>query len=496
MNRDLLHAPEKIFAKSAGAVSRFVAFIRRYRLPGLIDLESPPDADRLFQTLEVKKRARLDGSLNQPSSEEEIISGAQRDIVDYHRKLQARARGKIEKLAARLLRQANRIEPSEVSDCVRDMPAKCRNRIDRVRAEFDSKLKILHAQEDYLRQRQDQSDQPGKEENSGGAAARILAYAMTLVAVAIASLALGSDVLWEGEVGSLLSLEAAIAIAIVAVVSPFAIAVRAGRAIGTMLNPNRSPFRPAMLLTTLILVIVAFSCAHLTIVVADPSADGAASIAAAFNSMTTEPNAFIGDTNALKAFGIVMVAGFLGFILGNLSINTDAASADTRVASLIARESREKLTRYVCRQVNSIVDATEKDADRSANRLRKQFKAFSKCVEQARETEAIYDNYLTGLEESCNLLLERYRQANAAARSTAIPPSFSELMSFRLEGASRKLFFNDGIERYRQAEKEMQEFLETIASVRRELWTLNRDTIRSLGAAEPHVESDESYAYP
>ena len=41
----------------------------------------------------------------------------------------------------------------------------------------------------------------------------------------------------------------------------------------------------------------------------------------------------------------------------------------------------------------------------------------------------------------------------------------------------------------------MKDFSATIAKVRRELSNLNRDTIQSLGAAEAHEKTDESYAY-
>lgn len=495
MNRDRFLMPSKASAESAGAVSRFISFLRRHRLPGMFDLASPPDADSLFVTLEVEKRARFDGGNNLPSSSEEVISGAQRDIVDYHRKLQDRARGKVEKLAAKLLTEARRIDPSEVTDCLRDMPSKCQKKIDRVRAEFDSKLKLLHAQEVYKQQCLDHNDEQSQEDDSGEAATKVFFFVIMLAVASLASLALGSDILWGGDIGSLLNAEAAIAVAIIAVVVPFLIAVVVRKPVSAKLNRKRPAFRLAMLLTTALLGLVAFSCAHLIIVSADASVASAADISAVLNAMTIEPGAFRGDVNALKGFGVVIVTGLLGFVLGNLGINTDSENDDVHAANLNAREGREKLTRQLRKQVNGIVDAAEKDVDSSAKRLQKQFKKLSRLVEQARDTQARYDDYLAGLEESCNLLLERYRQANAAARNTAIPPSFSEQICFRLEGASRKSFFKDGIERHRQADIEMKDFSETIAKVRRDLWNLNRDTIQSLGAVEAHEETDESYAY-
>ncbi len=185
----------------------------------------------------------------------------------------------------------------------------------------------------------------------------------------------------------------------------------------------------------------------------------------------------------------------MAFVLGNLSINSDSENDDLRVDYLDACKGREKLTRHIHKKVNHIVDAAEKGVDSSANRLQKQFKKLSRLVERARDSQARYDDYLAGLEESCNLLLERYRQANAAVRNTAIPPSFSEQISFRLEGASRRSFFEEGIERHRQADAEMNDFSEAIARVRRELRKLNRDAIQTFGAGEAYEETGESCAY-
>ena len=495
MNKNRIPMPSEASPESEGAASRMISFLRRHRLPGILDLASPPDADRLYVTLEVEKCAGSDGSNDLPVSSEEIISGSQGEIVDYHRKLQDRARTKVKKLAAKLLAEARRVDPSEVTDRLRDIPSKCQNKIDRALAGFDSKMKLLHEQENYEQQCVDDNDEPSRESDSGRLATKAIFFVMMLVAATFASLALGSDILWGGGAGSLLNIDPAITVGVIAVVIPFLIAVGVSKPVSAKRNRERPVFRLAMLLTTVFLGLFAFSCAHLIIVSADSSVAGAADIFSAINAMTTDPGAIRGDVSALKGFGVVMAMGLLGFVLGNLSMNTDAANDDARTASFHARWERENLTSQLREQVNGIVDAAEKDVDRSAKRVQVQFKKLSRLVEQARDTQAIYDDFLVGLEESCNLLLERYRQMNAGMRNTAIPPSFSEQISFRLEGASRKSFFEDGIELHRESDNEMKEFSETVAKVRRDLRNLNRNTIQSLGSVEAHVKIDETYAY-
>lgn len=476
--------PSIASAKNAGAVSRLGSFLRRHRLPGTFDLASPADTDSLFVILDIEKRARFDGDSNLPSSSEETLSGTQREIADYHGKLRDRARGKVKKLAGKLLGRARQIDPSAMTNRLREIPSKCQNRIDRVRAEFDSKLKLLHAQEEYRQQCLDRDDEPNQEDDSGGTATKAIIFVIMLAVASLASIALGSEIMWGEDVGPLLSAEAAIAFVITAVAVPFLIAVVDSKRASTRLNRNRLASFLTMFLVAALLGLVALSCAHLIIVPADSSVASAADSAVVLNTMMAEPGAFMEDVNALKGFGIVIVTGLLGFVLGKLSISTDYKNDGVRAAHLDARESREKLARRFRRQVNGIVDAAEKDVDSSAKHLQKQFRKVSKLAEQARETQARYDDYLAGLEESCNLLLERYRQVNSAVRSSAIPPSFSEQICFRLEGASRKSFIKDGIERFRQADIEMKSVSATIAKVRRDLWNLNRETIQSLDAVQ------------
>jgi hypothetical protein len=317
---------------------------------------------------------------------------------------------------------------------------------------------------------------------------------MMLAAAGLASLALGSDILWGGGAGALLKTEPAIMVGVIAVMLPFLIAVGVSKPVSAKLNHDRPAFRLAMLLTTALLGLVAFSCAHLVIVFANSSVTSEADIFTAINAMTSDPGAIMGDVNAFRGFGIVMGMGLIGFWLGNLSINT-VAQSDSRASHFDARRVREKLTRQVRKQVNAIVDAAENDVDKSEKRVQKQFKKLSRLVEQGRDTQAIYDDFVARLEESCNLLLERYREANAAARTTNIPPSFSEQICFRLEGASRKSFFEDGIERHRQTDNEMMSFSETVAKARSDLRKLNRDVLHSLGAVEAREETEKAYVY-
>jgi hypothetical protein len=494
MIKSFIRLPSKLSKEGDDVASRFVSRLRRYHVPGRFDLASPPNADSLFVSLDVEQRANLDGGNNLPYSSEEVISGSQKEIVDYHRKLHDKARRKVEKRSAKLLAETRRVDPSAVRHRLRDMPSKCQNKIDRVLAELDSKLKLLHAQEEYEQQCVDENPAESQNDESGGFAAKAIFFLMMLATAGLAALALGSDIFWGGGAGSLLKFDPAITVGVLTVMVPFLVAVGVSKPVSARLNHERPTFRLAMILTTAFLGLLAFWCGHLIMVSANSSTASAADIFVAIDSMTTDPGAISGDVFALRGFGVVMVMGLLGFWLGNLSINTAEEKDDTLTAHFQARRERENLTRQVRKQINDILDAAENDLDKLEKRVQKQFNKLSRLVEQARETQTFYDDFVAGLEESCNLLLERYREVNTVRRTTTNPPSFSEQICFRLEGASRKSFFEDSIERHLQFENEMRSLSEIVAKVRSELRDLNRKTLRTLGAVEAPEETFEAVA--
>jgi uncharacterized membrane protein YhaH (DUF805 family) len=480
--------------ESAGFVRRFMSFLRRRRMQNLLDLASPPDAESLFEILEVGERAGFDGRNNLPPSSEESIAGFQREIVDYHRKLQDKARNKVKKLAARLLAAARRADPSEVTDRLRDVPSKCQNDIDRVLSEFGSKMTFLAEQEASAQQDQDDGEEQRSENDLVRLVSNVIVFVLMFAVTGATAVTLGSKLIWGADAEPLLTAGLATGVAALAVVIPFLVAVGVSNRRSVPRDRQRSAFRSALFLITVFLSLVALFCAHLINVSPDTSAFTANDVAAARNAMVTDPGAIVANFDALKGLGVVMVVGFLGFLLGTQAVGKDAANGNSRAAQLRICGERKELTGQLRKQINKAVDSAEKEVNASVKRFQRQHKKLSRFAEQANDTQVLYDDFLAGLEESCNLLLERYRQTNSAARNTDIPPSFSEQICFRMEGASRRLFFEEGIERYRKSDNAMKDLADTAADVRRKLRDLNKGSIQSLEAVESH-EEDGAHAF-
>jgi hypothetical protein len=486
--------PRIFSAEFAGIVHRFLSLLRRHRMQWMLDLTSPPDTDVISAILDVEKRAGTDGSNNLPSASDTGITGSQKDIVDYHRRLKARARSRVEKLAVKLNATARRVEVSKTANRLRDIPSKCRNKLDRVLAEFESKGAIVRKREEPMQQTSNKREVESTEADSGRFAATATYIVLTLAVLAIATFALSSELIWGAGAGPLLYTDPAFGIAAIAVVVPFIFGVSIGNQAGVPLSHKRPASRIAILLTIGFLIILASFCAHLIMRATDTQAFAIKDAAAALNAMIADSGAIASDINALKGFGVVLIVGLLGFLLGNKAVGTDEEKDSVHMADLDAGKYSEAEAKRLRKRINKIIDASEREVDRSVKYLQKQFNKLSQLVEQARDTQVLYDNYLAGLEECCNMVLERYRDINTAERNTDMPPSFSERISFRLEGASRILFFEDGIKRHQKSDDEMKALHDAVAETRQNLRDLNRIAICTLDADALHREAEETYA--
>ena len=211
--------------EGASIMLRFISFLRRHRVHTTLNLGYLPGVHFLCVALDIDKRAAAEGRKNLPSPSEVTISGSQKDIVEYHRKLQASARSKVKKLAARLDAAARQVDPSETINRLRDIPSKCQHRIDRILAELESKDTPVRQQDGSAQQSGD-SDAQRKAAESQGNASKAVFFMMMLAVGAIVVLALGSDLVLGGNSGPLLDLGSAFVIACMTMVLPYLVAVR------------------------------------------------------------------------------------------------------------------------------------------------------------------------------------------------------------------------------------------------------------------------------
>jgi phosphate uptake regulator len=77
-------------------------------------------------------------------------------------------------------------------------------------------------------------------------------------------------------------------------------------------------------------------------------------------------------------------------------------------------------------RINKTIDDAEAEIIRTSRQLKANVRKYSELVEKVKESSASLAPYEIALEETCNIMLCRYRDANIKARQSAIPLSFSE----------------------------------------------------------------------
>ena len=459
-----------------------------------VDLSSPPAVDRVSALLEVENRARAEGGKDDPPSSEEVIAGTQQEIVDYFRRLQDAARRKVERFEARMAAAVMKVDVSEAIERLRDVPSRCENDVGRIAADFQSKLDFLRDREVHERRviaAGEKQDEEGSE--STGTSSRGIYLMLILAVIGAASLALGGRSVWGVNAEALLSTKWAITIAVIAGVVPYMLAAGVGRHHFLTSDRERLAFRVAVILTTVLTILLAFFGGHLIHLTATGMVPA---MADAFAAIATDPDVIKADHDAWKGFFLITIVGLLAFNFGNQAAGASAGVYSRDDAYLRAGREREELTRQLRKRINDTVDAAEKGIERKSARLRRRVRRLSRLVDQANDTQAQYRNYTASLEDSCNLLLERYRSANAAARNSELPRSFSEHICFQLDGASEYAPFKDGLKRYEKIESQLSEYLALIVDVRQKLRNLNQDAIQSLNAVETPVIPDHAGETP
>ena len=190
-----------------------------------------------------------------------------------------------------------------------------------------------------------------------------------------------------------------------------------------------------------------------------------------------------------KTVALVGLAGFASMLLGYRSDDPYPNYGAVQRTYYSARDAREDLSARLRKRVNGLIDAAELEIETLETDFRKKVSAYNRLVEKSKHVPGALKNYDAELEDACNMVLDRYRVANLAARETDAPMSFSEHVCFNPDDemeAGRLLDNNSHVAELQNALAE----LENEANLaRKNLRALNLRTIESIAGSQP-VEED------
>ena len=114
---------------------------------------------------------------------------------------------------------------------------------------------------------------------------------------------------------------------------------------------------------------------------------------------------------------------------------------------------------------------------------------YTSLVEKSKQFHAALNDYDAELEDTCNMVLDRYRVANTVARQSEVPMSFAEHVCFNPAGEAELGLFPDSNANVAELQTMTVALDKEAASARQNLRALNLRMINSI--SEPQFVDTE-----
>lgn len=453
--------------------------------PMVSDISDILNIDKISARLNVEERAEADGRNDRPPSTEEGVSGTQREIVVYFKKMQREAQYKVDDLAANLRGIGEEIDLLGVGASLRDIPSRCEIEVFRLIAESQSELNFLGERETQQRQRYAvmlEKNQPNQ--NAGESTSPVIQWIFRVVLIALGAFAFAKiSASGFGRANVIPSLSS-ISISLIVVLASSAVAHAVSRSAGdTGQIRQMAGWLGNGLGIALIVMMALFAAQYIAAVMTDP----AAAIRSVIDSILIDPIAFVTDVANWKAFGVAFSVGLMAFLVSYRFGSSYPSRGVVQSTIYHTRKKRDRLTKRLRMQINAIIDAADAEVTDLPKQLKKQIRQYSKLVDESKRVTANLSDCNVALEDGCNILLDRYRAANLTVRESQVPMSFSEHICFRPESDSKFSVISEEDGRVEKLRQGIVELAEEAAQVRQKLRELNSLAISNLEGAPVSV---------
>jgi hypothetical protein len=452
------------------------------------DISTILNIERISARLAVTNRAQFDGRNELPRSSEEVVTGTQKEIVVYFDDLQRKAQKRVSASADRIRDFADGIDLADTVANLNDIPSRCENELIRHSSEFQADLDSVRDRE---LQHQRQYDE-FRETNHLNRVAKYpsspgLPYAIMAIVIIAGSIVF-SEILTILESTGLVSTSWTFLTLMFVALLPFALA----RSIFRYINHVGPLQQLAGLLSGAIafafIGLVAFFVAHyISAITIFPEA----TVRSVVDSILQAPISVNADMAVWAGVGITILVGLAAIIAGYKADDPYPGFGVRQRTLYRTRDECERSIKKMRKQINQVIDKTESEASKMHRRVKTKIRQFSKMVDKSKRVSAAYGDYNLALEDVCNIVLDRYRAANAEARQSEIPLSFSEHISFRPDDDKSSSMIADGESRLEQLQDGTPALDAAVAQVRQKLRDLNSRATSSLEVPPGRRESSQ-----
>jgi hypothetical protein len=427
--------------------------------------------------MSVEERARADGRNGMPPSNEEVVAGTQNEIIVHFKQLQRTAQRAAAGLADRLRALRDSIDLAESTGHLNDIPPKVENEIHRRTAEFESRINVLRARRQHFEELLDDRGLDRRSRHSRLPVMRFGLIAMLVTSGAIAFI----DAIAPESFGSMI---VSVSWAVLLVLGYILVPMLIGAAVSHSADQVRQPRVMGMLLgggiVAALIVSAAIAAGYFVVAPAGFSDAAAASVT---STLLSAPAVMGADVVAWATSAIVAVAGILAFLTGFSSASSGYSERSLQRAILRTADARELRERQMRRRINRIVDDGQAEVTHLLKDLRAKLREYSQLVDDAKRMPDSLREFDIVLEDACNILLDRYRAANASARQSELPMSFSEHVCFRSELGQLSSQFTDEEEHLTKLKERVAGLEDAVANVRQQLRDMNRGAISDAAPA-------------
>ena len=445
--------------------------------------------ERISAHLAVVKRGTEEGSRDLPPSGEEVPSGTQREIIAYFADLRRRARQRVVAAAEKTSRALEQIQVSDSLTKIRDIPAGCENKVLRYVADYESLLNNTVERE----QREKQHYETFREKNGldrvayyPGAAP--YNYLIVPVLVAAVAYALASTIKAYAGSNSGVSMVWIVSVSAAAVMVPFLFGDLLLRWINHVSELRRFVGRiSAIVAIATIFGIAFYADFHIAAMLADANASNRSIL----DAMLVAPLDVVSNVADWKGFGLVALSGLLAMILAYRFDDPYPGYGAIQRSYHEARNTRDAAYARLRKRINVLIDGAEAEIDSAAKAFKSKVGTYTRLVEKSTRDSSVLKDYDVELEDACNIVLDRYRLANAAARQSDTPFSFAEHVCFNPAGDTDSGQHSNDSGRVAELQTKIAELEEEANSARKQLRALNRRMINSI--SEPQsIDADST----
>jgi len=452
------------------------------------DMAKPLNIERISTHLAVVKRAREEGSRNLPPSAEEVPSGTQREIIVHFANLRRRAQQRAAETAEESSRTLEQIHVSESVAKLRDIPASCENKILRHVADFEFLLNNTVEREKKQKQHYEafrEKNRLDRVANYSGAAYYYFLIVPALIVVV--AYALASVVKTHAGGDSSISLAWIVAVSAVAVIAPFIFGDLLLRSINHV-----SAFKKfigwisAIVAIATIIGLAFYTDFHIAAVLASPDASNRSVL----DAMLVAPLDVVSSVADWTGFGLVSLTGLFAMLLAYRSDDPYPGYGAVQRSYYGARTARDEAYARLRKRINVLIDEAEAAIDSTAKDFKTKVRTYMRLAEKSTRDPSALKYYDVELEDACNIVLDRYRVANAAARQSDTPLSFSEHVCFNPADGMDSGAYSHGSGQVAELRTAIVELESEADSARQKLRALNLRMINSI--MEPQTVDADS----